>query len=170
MPIDRTLARVDEEIAAGRLLPARQRLLGLVGSYPQRLDVRERLALVCRRLGDDAQAGRWGYLSPAPPEAEVRAFRRAYPDPVQRMRALRWRGSEHEAATALARERLAAVRAEAQAARSRRVRWDEPADPHDPDDPEDWRDAVAALGCALVVLLVVVLLAVGAWTAVRWVL
>ena len=54
-----TLMRVREDIAAGRLSLARQRLRGLVGSYPQRLDLREQLAELYRREGIPSQAGRW---------------------------------------------------------------------------------------------------------------
>ncbi|MDC5698264.1 hypothetical protein OO014_13450 [Intrasporangium calvum] len=69
-----TLARVHDDLAAGRVALARQRLRGLVGSYPQRLDLREELAELYRRDGVLSQAGRWTFLSETRNPAELRAF------------------------------------------------------------------------------------------------
>jgi hypothetical protein len=55
--VEKTLNRVAVDLAAGRVPMARQRLRGLVGSMPTRLDLRQRLAEVYRLEGDSAQAG-----------------------------------------------------------------------------------------------------------------
>ncbi|CAL9351367.1 hypothetical protein SUDANB95_00470 [Actinosynnema sp. ALI-1.44] len=107
-----TLLKAAEELRRGDLasvLRARQRLAGLVATYPDRLDLRERLAAVYRVLGDPAQAGRWSYLSEVRDEAEVAAFERAYRTPRARLAALNWVSGEHTTETA--RVRLAALRA-----------------------------------------------------------
>ena len=51
MAVDDTLRRVEADLARGDLHMARQRLRGLVGSFPTRLDLRERLAEACRATG-----------------------------------------------------------------------------------------------------------------------
>ncbi|QFZ22873.1 DUF6584 family protein [Saccharothrix syringae] len=116
MPVEVTLRRAAEEVGRGDLasvLRARQRLVGLVTSFPDRLDLRERLAEVYRLLGDAAQAGRWSYLAEERDEAEVAAFERAYRTPMARLAALNWTGGEEAAATRTARDRLVALHAEA---------------------------------------------------------
>ncbi|MFD7653162.1 DUF6584 family protein [Actinosynnema sp. NPDC059797] len=112
MPVELTLHKAAAEVARGDLasvLRARQRLIGLVTSYPDRLDLRDRLAEVYRVLGDAAQAGRWSYLSEDRDEAEVAAFERAYRTPMARLTALNWTGGERAAGTRTARERLVAL-------------------------------------------------------------
>ncbi|MEV8047330.1 DUF6584 family protein [Streptomyces griseoluteus] len=59
MPLRDTLARVDEDLAAGRVPVARQRLRGLVSSFPCDPAPRRRLAEVYRLYGEPAQAGRY---------------------------------------------------------------------------------------------------------------
>ena len=113
MPVELTLRKAAEEVERGDLanvLRARQRLVGLVTTYPDRLDLRDRLASVYRLLGDSAQAGRWSYLSEVRDEAEVTAFERAYRTPLARLEALNWVSGEAGAATETARRRLVALR------------------------------------------------------------
>lgn len=137
MAEDDTLARVQEDLAAGRVSLARQRLRGLVGSYPQRLDLREQLADLYRRDGVTSQAGRWSFLSENVDPAEIRAFEREYSDPVRRMRALAWHGPEDTAGSTAA-ARLAAVRAEAERHVGHTVSWDKLRE--QPDYPRTWGD------------------------------
>ncbi|MFF9199053.1 DUF6584 family protein [Streptomyces sp. NPDC014779] len=51
MPLRETLARVDADLAAGRIPVARQRLRGLVSSFPYDLTLRRRLADCATDLG-----------------------------------------------------------------------------------------------------------------------
>lgn len=110
MPWRDTLARIDADLAAGRIPVARQRLRGLVSSFPHDLTLRRRLAEVYRLYGESAQAGRWMYLEEDRDAAETSAFETRYETPAQRMRALAWQGPESFAATSFAREQLASVR------------------------------------------------------------
>lgn len=160
---DVTLRRVAEDLAAGRTALARQRLRGLVGSMPQRLDHRERLAAVYRAEGDLAQAGRWSYLADERDPEEVAAFERAYAeDPVQLMKALGWRGTEDDAATETARERLRALRSRAEAQFGVPVEWGRP---QHPQPPPTLGDRLGDVGCALAALVLAVLVVVGVASA-----
>lgn len=147
-----TLQRVHEDLEAGRVTMARQRLRGLVGSYPQRLDLREQLADLYRRDGITSQAGRWSFLSESLSEPELRAFVREYEDPVHRMKVLGWRGAE-DAAGEVARERLAALRAEAERTAGRSLSWEQAAEM--PNVRTTWGDRLIGTLFALVVGLVI---------------
>jgi hypothetical protein len=161
MPVEQTLRKVAEELERADLasvLRARQRLMGLVASYPDRLDLRDRLAAVYRVLGDAAQAGRWSYLSEVRDEAEVAAFERAYRTPLARLTALNWVSGEAGAATRTARERLVAL----QGAAGAQLRGElAVADDRD----SSWRTNVLVLLGLVIVLLCFV---VGAVTLVIW--
>ncbi|MER5204380.1 DUF6584 family protein [Streptomyces sp. NPDC002825] len=127
MPLSQTLARVDADLAAGRVPMARQRLRGLVSSFPCDLTLRRRLAEVYRLYGDAAEAGRWSYLDEDRRPDETAAFEERYGSAAWRMKALAWRGPEGSAATAFAREQLAAVRTARAEELGRPVDWDDPA-------------------------------------------
>ena len=128
-------------MAAGRTDLAKQRVRGLINSYPTRLEVRERLAVIHRAEGDLAQAGRWNYLAENRVDAEDRAFEKAYRDPFARMRALAWRGPETAAGESAA-VRLRHVREEAQAKAGELVSWENPSPPP-PSDRFGWLIGVA---------------------------
>ncbi|WP_435974044.1 DUF6584 family protein [Streptomyces sp. Qhu_M48] len=121
-----TLARVDADLAAGRIPMARQRLRGLVSSFPNDLTLRRRLAEMYRLYGDAAEAGRWTYLEEDRSARETAAFEARYATPGRRMKALAWHGPETLAASAFAQEQLAAVRAACAERLGRPVDWDDP--------------------------------------------
>ncbi|WP_432571662.1 DUF6584 family protein [Kineococcus sp. SYSU DK005] len=123
--MEQTLTKAAADLAAGRTTPARQRLRGLVASFPERLDLREHLADTYCRAGDAAQAGRWSYLSADRDEREVAAFERIYRDPFARMKALAWRTSE-DSAGPLAATRLRALREQAEQIAGAPVCWQHP--------------------------------------------
>lgn len=162
MPVELTLRRAAEEVERGDLasvLRARQRLVGLVTSFPDRLDLRDRLAAVYRVLGDAAQAGRWSYLSEVRDEAEVAAFERAYRTPLARLESLNWVSGEDGAPTRTARERLVALQSAAGAQLRAELAV---ADDRD----SSWgANALVLLGLVVVLLCFVV----GAVTLVMWV-
>lgn len=166
MSVERTLAKVDEDLRCGDVQMARTRLESLVASLPRELVVRERLAELCRQEGDLVEAGRWSYLADARVPAEVEAFERACGgDPVRIMRALRWRGRQEAARSDTARERLADVRRRAEAKAGTELAWEDTGREAEPGGGVDW----FGLGCLLVVVLVIGLAVVGAWTVVTWV-
>ncbi|WP_199439197.1 DUF6584 family protein [Umezawaea beigongshangensis] len=165
MPVEVTLRRAAEEVTRGDLasvLRARQRLSGLVGTYPGELEIRARLAHVYRVLGDSAQAGRWSYLAEVRDPVEVAAFERAYRDPVRRLVALAWSGDPASAGTDAARARLIALHDQASEHLRREVR-------HTPPERRSWP---VALGLLLLGALFLVCFAIGLVTLVtslpRW--
>lgn len=161
MSLINTLARVDADLAAGRVPVARQRLRGLVSSYPGDLALRRRLAEVYRLYGEPAEAGRWMYLEEDRDADETAAFEARYRTPQRRMRALAWRGPESRAGSAFAARQLAAVRTACSDALGRPVDWDAVPSPRD-DEPgaAEGRFAGWAAGCGC---LVVALAMLGIW-------
>lgn len=81
------------------------------------------------------------------------------------MRGLRWTGSESDATTEVARERLREVKASAEDRAGKKLDWSSRG--RDTGDPW-WQDAFG-LGCAAALLLVVVLAVIGAVSVVRWI-
>jgi hypothetical protein len=116
------LDRVAADLARGHTMPAIQRLSSLVAAYPTDLDLRRRLADAQRQVGNQVEAGRWGYLHADADPAETAAFERAYPSPARRLRELRWPARGH-AATDYARARLAALGADRAVTPTRARRW-----------------------------------------------
>jgi hypothetical protein len=154
MPVEVTLHRAAEELTRGDLasvLRARQRLAGLVGTYPTRLDLRDKLAAVYRLLGNTVQAGRWSYLSEVRDEVELLAFEHAYKTPVARLTALNWTGGEDAADTETARARLVELHRAATAQIQDELVVAERSEPS-----RSWvACALTALGLALLAVLVV---------------
>ncbi|MFI2642065.1 DUF6584 family protein [Streptomyces sp. NPDC018610] len=155
MPLEDTLARVDADLAAGRVPVARQRLRGLISSFPQDLVLRRRLAEVYRLYGDAAEAGRWMYLEEDRVADETAAFEARYGSPAWRMKALAWHGPEVTASTAFARGQLTAVRTACAEELGHPVGWDDPASYRDhlegeyaaPSEPWTVGGVLVGVGC-----------------------
>ncbi|MFI0960952.1 DUF6584 family protein [Streptomyces sp. NPDC021080] len=155
MPLKDTLARVDADLAAGRVPAARQRLRGLVSSFPNDLTLRRRLAEIYRLYDEPAQAGRWMYLESDRDEAETSAFEARYGDAAERMRALAWRGSESLARTPFAKEQLETVRAACSDALGQDVDWDTTPSAPEPDGTSSrLTDVLTGAGCLVAVVAV----------------
>ncbi|MDB1088748.1 hypothetical protein PJ985_14360 [Streptomyces sp. ACA25] len=153
MPLRDTLARIDADLAAGRVPLARQRLRGLVSSFPHDLALRRQLAEVYRLYGEPAEAGRWMYLEQDRDAAETAAFEARYRTASQRMRAPAWRGSESLARTAFAGEQLAAVRAACSEAMGRPVDWGTALSVEKEESREStFADFLAGAGCLVAAL------------------
>ncbi|MDL5205846.1 DUF6584 family protein [Streptomyces sp. ALI-76-A] len=155
MPLMDALARVDADLASGRVPMARQRLRGLVSSFPHDLPLRRRLAEVYRLYGEPAEAGRWMYLEEDRDVVETSAFEARYRTPQQRMRALAWRGPESSARSAFALEQLTAVRTACAQAVGHPVDWDTVASARD-DEPDAEKPSLGGCltggGCLVAVL------------------
>ncbi|MFI1360267.1 DUF6584 family protein [Streptomyces sp. NPDC020898] len=166
-----TLARVDADLAAGRVPIARQRLRGLVSSFPQDLLLRRRLGEVYRLYREPAEAGRWMYLEADRDPAETSAFEERYSTPLRRMRALAWRAPESLASTAFAAQQLAAVRKASSDYVGRPVDWATiPLDRDDEleDERSSFTDCLVVAGVVLMVLGFFAIWVVGFIAFVRW--
>ncbi|GAA2924371.1 DUF6584 family protein [Kitasatospora cinereorecta] len=160
MPLRETLARVDADLAAGRVPVARQRLRGLISSFPHDLSLRRRLAEVYRLYGDAAEAGRWMYLEEDRDADETAAFETRYGSPVWRMKALAWHGPEAKAATNFAEGQLVAVRTACAEKLGHPVDWEDPASYLDdlegeheaPSEPWTVGGVLAGVGCLVAAL------------------
>ncbi|MEU0922040.1 DUF6584 family protein [Streptomyces cyaneofuscatus] len=153
MALNDTLARVDADLAAGRIPVARQRLRGLVSSYPHEPAPRRRLAEVYRLYGDPAEAGRWMYLEEDRSPEETAAFDERYANAVRRMRAMAWRGTESDAPTPFAAGQLAAVREAASEIVGRPVTWDGLVEVKgDARQISPLTDALTGIGCLLLTI------------------
>ncbi|MFJ9736551.1 DUF6584 family protein [Streptomyces sp. NPDC101166] len=156
MPLRETLARVDADLAAGRIPVARQRLRGLISSFPHDLTLRRRLAEVYRLYGDAAEAGRWMYLEEDRNADETAAFEARYGSPGWRMKALAWQGPEAKAGTAFAEEQLVAVRTACAEKLGHPVDWDDrdvlEGEHETPSQPWTVGGVLAGVGCLVAVL------------------
>ncbi|MEU0377004.1 DUF6584 family protein [Streptomyces cyaneofuscatus] len=153
MALNDTLARVDADLAAGRIPVARQRLRGLVSSYPHEPAPRRRLAEVYRLYGDPAEAGRWMYLEEDRSPEETAAFEERYANAVRRMRAMAWRGTESDAPTPFAAGQLTAVREAASEIVGRPVTWDGLVEVKgDARQISPLTDALTGIGCLLLTI------------------
>ncbi len=110
MAIESTLQKVKEDIAAGDLGLARDRLHGLISTYPNRLDLRPRLGEVYWQLQFPAMAGRYWYLAedraPDKEEAIGRFESACGEDPRAILHALKFRGDLDSLDDLYAREKL----------------------------------------------------------------
>jgi hypothetical protein len=107
------LARVKQDLALGHTFLATQRLRTLIAIEPNDLHLRDMLASVYRQTGNEAESGRWAFLTGELTADELAAFERANPDPWLRRRMLRWNGDESVLPDHSARARLRALDAAA---------------------------------------------------------
>ncbi|MET7390380.1 DUF6584 family protein [Streptomyces sp. NPDC005529] len=160
MPLRETLARIDADLAAGRIPVARQRLRGLISSFPHDLTLRSRLAEVYRLYGDAAEAGRWMYLEEDRNADETAAFEARYRSPGWRMKALAWHGPETKAGTAFAEAQLVSVRTACAERLGHPVDWGCPASYREdlqeeyepPSGPWTKSGVLAGVGCLVAAL------------------
>lgn len=114
---------------------------------------------------DHSQAGRWSYLSAGVSPDEVSAFERSCgEDPVRMLRVLGWRGSEDDATTDVARQRLRELRSRAGVEFGVPVTGELPR--HEPQGPPTAFDRAVEIGCGLIALLLGLLLVIGVVSAV----
>ena len=164
MPLEQTLERVEREIASGDLAAARDRLLGLLSTYPSDLHLRERLGAVYWRLGDRPMAGRYWYLAENPNDEirrAIEAFERSCGgDEVQILRCLKFRGDLAELAPGYARRRLEAL--------GWRGRRSAPGG-HAVQSASGISSTVAGYGCMLVLALFATFAMIGLVTVLRFI-
>ena len=85
------LARIEQDIERGHTHLALQRLAVLAVEHPDDLEIRAVRSLINHRIGNFAEAGRWGFLTEEVAEGDLAAFERAFKHPWDRLRALELR-------------------------------------------------------------------------------
>lgn len=158
MPRETTLAKVDAEIANGQLGCARDRLLGLLSTYPEDLDLRSRLGQVYWQLQDSAMAGRYWYLEAAV-TAEQKEARAAFEQrfgghPARILQALKTRGDAQAPASEYSRTVVAELIRQAGPGYAQRR-------PKDSSPSAGTRSAVLQYGCMLFLALGATLAIIG---------
>ncbi len=114
MSKEQTLEKINADILAGDFGKARDRLLGLIATYPDDLSLRRNLGDIYGELRYPAMAGRYWYLEAnRTPEMQraCEAFERACgQDPLQILLALKFRGDLQSVQDSYARTTLLALR------------------------------------------------------------
>ncbi len=97
MALENTLDKVESDIQAGDLGKARDRIHGLIASYPDHLELRKRLGQIYWRLQMPEMAGRFWYLEEHKDENMARACNRFEAqfgnDPVFIIFAIKFKGN-----------------------------------------------------------------------------
>ncbi len=163
MSIESTFEKVENDITSGDLGKARDRLHGLLRTYPDNLEVRRKLGEIYWKLQYPAMAGRYWYLEePITPEME-RAHK-AFEDscgnnPIRMLDAIKFRGDFNAIRSSTAGERITrlAERARKETGFTYRLKHGIEPYPYQPTRTEN----LQKIGCIAVVLALIALLVIG---------
>jgi hypothetical protein len=165
-PKERTLEKVEAEIAAGKLGIARDRLHGLVNTFPCDLALRSRLGDVCAGLGYPIEAGRFWYLdnNPTPERApSIAAFEKhCENDPTIIFRRLRLKCSPEEFTDPDVAGKVAQLISECVS------RGLTPPNYAKQTRATPWKDRLFLYGCVTLLVLGILLAAIGIATVYEW--
>jgi hypothetical protein len=171
---EETLNRIEGDIASGNYGKARDRLHGLIATYPNALTLRRRLGDVYVQLQYPAMAGRYWYLEEdRSPEmdAACRVFEKACSDdPVQMLRALKFRGDFEAIADTFAGRTLLVLQIRAREEQGYTIELGRPGKEKDPHTSQQSRaSGWLVVGCFVVVLASLALMVVGLVTVIQWI-
>lgn len=170
MTLESTLNKVKADIVQGNLGKARDRLHGLISSYPNNLALRKQLGYIYWNLDYPAMAGRYWYLE-EDSTPEMRFARKAFEkgcagDPYLIRNSLKFKGNVDEIESAFAVEILESL--EESAVRPIRKGKVVPSKPAYPayNDKKVSRD----LGIiAVVAIVILALIVIGLITVINWI-
>ena len=168
-----TFKRVDAEIAAGDLGKARDRLEGLLVTYPADLEIRRRLGEIYLALQYPDRAGKYLYLEDDERAEVLRAKdafeRRNHRNAQLMLSDLAYRGGLEAIAGTYAESVLRGLLKDARiAAEGDKAQWFVgPREPGEP--PATFNDRLTQIGCITGLVVLLVLLLIGAATVVGWV-
>jgi hypothetical protein len=166
MSLEKTLARVEQDIAAGNFGKARDRLHGLLAARPNDLELRRRLGGVYRELQYPAMAGRYWYLeedkSPEM-EAAAREFEKACgSNPVLILQALKFKGELESVERLFARETLLTLQRRAKAEHGYNFKFGDAASEEGAAPVRtSFSERLFTVGCVVSILTALTLMAVG---------
>ncbi|MDN4525964.1 DUF6584 family protein [Fictibacillus fluitans] len=161
LPI-KTLKKIERDIENNDLGKARDRLHGLLASYPDELEVRTRLGDIYYALRHPSMAGRYWYLeknkTPEMVEACLLFEKSMGNEPFKIARALKFQGDKET----LKKLQLDEYISPTQKKVKERIE----------DDlvPENkWEDRLFAIGCTSVIILIISLVVIGIYTVFDWI-
>lgn len=173
MSKEATLQRVAADIKRGYLGTARDRLHGLIASYPEDLSLRARLADLYWQLRHPGMAGLYWFLEPKRNDDIKTAIaefeRECGGDPWIMLTRLKLRWNPDEMPDGFAKGQILELLDQC---RKKYKRVPEFPMGRGPDNrkrgPNQFKDSAAALGCGLVVFVVLFLLVMGVIQVVSW--
>ncbi len=172
MPLVKTLDRIEQDVASGDYGKARDRLHGLISTYPDDLSLRRRLGDVYWQLQYPAMAGRYWYLEERRSPEKVQAcaaFERACGNrSLLILLALKYRGDVEAISDAFARRTLLRLQkqvrdeygyvVDARKRSTEKIKWA-------PSPKRVWLDRVVLIG----LFVILILTGIGAVTLYSWI-
>ena len=173
MPIEETLARIEEETAGGDLGKAHDRLHGLLSSYPADLTLRRQLGAIYWQLQYPEMAGRYWYLEEEKsPQMMVacQAFEQSCGnDPWRILASLKFHADPASLDSDYARDTLLALRDRTKTWYGRALDFGKRgAGQAQSDELGKTADRWISIGCAVLILAAVALTLVGFVAVIRW--
>ena len=173
MPIEKTLEKIDADVASGDLGKARDRLHGLLATYPEDLALRRRLGDVYWQLQYPAMAGRYWYLEESKtPDmvAACEAFERSCGgSPFHLLLALRFQGNVEAISDTYAGRKLLALQERVRDENRYHIDFQKRgADRYRPVPRKGWADKALIGGCVVGVLTVLGLMGIGLYAVLAW--
>lgn len=165
MTLENTMKKVEEDIAQGNLGKARDRLHGLISSYPSNLNLRKQLGAIYWKLQYPAMAGRYWYLekdnSPEMISARNAFEKDCADDPYLIRKSLKFRGNFDEIRDEFAIDILKSLE-KREKKMSGKVMYSESV-------TNGQRQKVQMLLVLFFILLIIALIIVGAITVINWI-
>jgi len=154
-----TLQKVEADIAAGKLGIARDRLHGLMSTYPNDMSIRSGLGDVYNRLGYPVEAGRWWFLDENLSEEKLTAVSKfvlsCNSDPVTILKKIRIRNQPDLLSEKAARAKVKELLEQCKAAGYELPK----VNPSKQTAEQNWK--LTAYGCLILAIAVMVFAVVG---------
>jgi len=175
MPIEQTLEKVEQDIASGDCGKARDRLHGLIATYPNNLALRRKLGDVYWQLQYPAMAGRYWYLeeSKSPDMiAACKVFEESCGhSSFQTLLALKFQGDLESIDSEFAKDRLLTLQTQVKNEYGYFVDFQKHgAEKYKWTPRSKTRGRVSTIGCVAAVVLGIALMLIGLSTVIDWLL
>ncbi|KKI89818.1 DNA helicase [Bacillus sp. SA1-12] len=159
MPVN-TLKKIEEDILKNDLGKARDRLHGLISTYPNELELRKKLGEIYFELKHPSMAGRYWYLEENKTPEMVKActeFEKSMGnDPIRIARALKYKGNTE----ILKRLELdQAITSTQNKVKKKLI-----------EEPKDsLEDKLVTFGCLSIIILIIIFTLIGVYTFFNWI-
>lgn len=161
--IARTLKRIEEDIKNDDLGKARDRLHGLISTFPNELELRKKLGDIYFELKYPAMAGRYWYLEKNKTAKMVQAcmeFEKSMGNDIYKIaRALKYKGDIEILKELDLDPTLLSIQHKV---KEKLV--------EEPDDSTERKHKLIILGCLSIIILIIILTSVGVYTVFNWIL